>query len=154
MPILSSWPFGRQWWGYPFNDFHKLEREMRRLFDEAMDSFVDRRATSRRFPLTNVYETAESVVVEVAVPGVSVAELELSVTGDTLTLKGERKPELPEGATYVGKERHHGPFSRAVALPRSVDATQAKAEYADGILTVALPKAPEAKARTIQVKTG
>lgn len=152
MPILSPWSFGRRWWGDPSDGFHQLQREMRRLFDEAVGGFLDRRSTSRHFPLINVLESDDALIVQVALPGVVMEELELSVTGDTLTLQGERKLELPEGATYLGKERQQGPFSRAVTLPRSVDATQAKAEYADGILTVTLPKAPEARARVIHVK--
>ena len=152
MPILSAWPFGRRWWFDRSGEFHELEREMRRLFDETMGGFLNRRATSRRFPLTNVYESEDSVVVQVALPGVSVEELELNVTGDILKLEGERKPGLPEGASYLGNERQHGPFSRVVTLPQTVDATQAEAEYANGILTVTLPKAPEAKPRTIEVK--
>ena len=114
---------------------------------------MDRRATRRQFPLINVSESDDSVIVQAALPGVSVDELDLNVTGDVLRLEGERKAELPEGASYLGNERHHGPFSRIVTLPRSVDATRAKAEYANGILTVTLPKAPQSKPRTIEVKT-
>ncbi|GAH69250.1 unnamed protein product, partial [marine sediment metagenome] len=115
--------------------------------------FLDRRSSSRRFPPVNVYETDEEVVVRAEVPGVSVAELDLSVTGDTLALAGERRLELPEGASFLAQERQHGRFRRVVALPRSVDAQEAKAEYVDGVLTVRLRKAPGARPRTIEVKT-
>ncbi|MCK4300695.1 MAG: Hsp20/alpha crystallin family protein [Planctomycetes bacterium] len=146
MPILSHWPNWPQ-------ELRELHREMRRLFDESLSGFLDRRASSRRFPPINVYETDEEVVVRAEVPGVSVAELDLSVTGDTLALAGERRLELPEGASFLAQERQHGRFRRVVALPRSVDAQEAKAEYVDGVLTVRLRKAPGARPRTIEVKT-
>jgi len=153
MPILSHWPYWHRRQGGGWSELWELQREMRRLFDEGLEGFFDRRGASRRFPLVNVYETSDEIVVLVEVPGMSVGELELTVTGDTLKLEGDRRLELPEGASFVCQERQHGRFSRVVALPHSVDAEGAKAEYLDGVLSVALPKATETKPRTIQVKT-
>ena len=127
---------------------------MRRLFDENLSGFLDRRGSSRHFPPVNVSETDEEILVRAEVPGISVKELDLSVTGETLTLEGERLLELPEGATFLAQERQHGRFRRVVSLPRPVDAGQTKAEYADGVLTVRLRQAPGARPRIIKVKTG
>jgi len=153
MPILSGWP---DWSGTlgrsAAEELRRLEREVRRLFDESLGGFFDRRASERRFPPINIYETDEEVVVQAEVPGVPVEELDLTITGDTLTLEGERRLELPEGAGYITQERHHGRFRRVVGLPRSVEAESAQASYADGILTVRVPKAPEARTRVIEVK--
>ncbi len=147
MPILSHWPNWPQ-------ELHELHREMRRLFDENLSGFLDRRGSSRRFPPVNVSETDEEILVRAEVPGISVKELDLSVTGETLTLEGERLLELPEGATFLAQERQHGRFRRVVSLPRPVDARETNAEYADGVLTVRLRKAPGARPRIIAVKTG
>lgn len=153
MPILSGWP---DWSGLlgrsASEELRRLQREMRKLFDESLGGFFDRRASDRRFPPVNVYESEEEIVVRAEVPGVSVEELDLTITGDTLTLEGERRLELPEGADFITQERQHGRFRRVVALPRSVEAEAAQAAYLEGILTVRLPKAPEARARTIEVK--
>ena len=146
MPIRSHWPN----WPHELSELH---REMRRLFGESLSGFLDRRASSRRFPPINVYETDEEVVVQVEVPGVVVAALDLSVTGDTLDLAGERRLELPAGASFLAQERQHGRFRRVVTLPRSVDAQKAEADYVDGVLTVRLGKAPGARPRSIEVKT-
>jgi HSP20 family protein len=77
--------------------------------------------------------------------------IELSLHEDVLTVSGERKAEFNGGATLYRAERFTGRFSRAVSLPTRVVADKVQASYKDGILTVTLPKAEEAKARQIQV---
>ena len=146
MPIHGHWPDWPQRW-------MEFQQEMRRLFDESLGGFLDRRSASRRFPPVNLYETEGALVLLVEIPGVVIEQLDLSVTEDSLTLEGERRLECPEGATYVAQERQHGRFRRVVPLPQSVDAEKVKAEYTDGILTVTLPKAPAAEPRTVHVKT-
>lgn len=146
MPIRGHWPDWPQRW-------MEFQQEMRRLFDENLGGFLDRRGASRRFPPVNLYEREEDLVLRAEVPGVVIEELDLSVTGDSLTLEGERRLQLPQGASYVAQERQHGRFRRVVALPHPVDAQKVKAEYAEGILTVTMPKAKEAGPRTVKVKT-
>jgi len=153
MPILSHWPYWNRLYGHGVhNELYELHREMRRLFDESFRGFFDRRGSRRQFPPMNVHETDSDVIVRAELPGVTVDDVEVTVSGGTLRLEGERKLELPQGASFLCQERQHGAFSRTVSLPRSVDAAGAKAEYADGILTITVPKGPEAKARTIAVK--
>jgi HSP20 family protein len=102
----------------------------------------------------DVYETDEDVVVKASVPGVDPEELDISITGDTLTIKGEtRAEEEVEEESYVYRERRYGVFSRSMTIPTSVKTDEADAEFEDGILTLRLPKAEEVKPKTIKVKT-
>jgi HSP20 family protein len=120
--------------------------------DESLGGFPDRRKDSRKFPPVNLYETEAALVVRVEVPGIRIKELKRTVKGKSLTLEGERRLELPRGATYVAQERQHGRFRCVVRLPHPVDAKKLKVKYTDGILTVTLAKAAEAKPRTVRVK--
>lgn len=100
-----------------------------------------------------MYQTANDVVVKMALPGVKPEEVDISITGDTLTIKGEHKEE-PEVSQedYFYKERRFGAFSRSVTIPVSVQSDKAEATFEDGILTLVLPKAEEIKPKQIKVK--
>jgi len=104
-------------------------------------------------PAVDVFEDKENVRVRAELPGLKKNDIELSVQGDTLIIKGERKQEN-EGKkeNYHRKERVYGQFHRVIGLPVSVKANEVKATYKDGILGVMLPKKEEAKARQIQVE--
>jgi HSP20 family protein len=105
------------------------------------------------YPPVNVYNDGESYVVRAEVPGIDPADVDLEVTGDTLTLRGERKrPEVPEGAAYHRRERDFGRFRRSLSLPAQVDSTKVSATCTDGILEIRLPHAESAKRRRIDVK--
>jgi HSP20 family protein len=93
------------------------------------------------FPL-DVYETEDSLMVKAALPGVKPEEVEISVTGDTLTIKGEN---------YHRRELRYGSFCRSVPLPTGVNHHKAEAVFEQSVLTVTLPKAEEAKPKTIKV---
>lgn len=94
----------------------------------------------RLFPLLNVRQADDLYVVTAELPGLKSEDLEINVEGDTLSLKGERKPiELVEGASYHRRERASGKFHRSITLPTRVDADNVKATYKDGVLTVKLP---------------
>ncbi len=102
----------------------------------------------------DVYETDDAVVVKVAAPGVKPEDVQISVVGDTLTIRGEVKSEEKiENERYYVREMARGQFARAVTLPGPVQADKAKAEFENGILTIELPKAEEAKAKVIKVKS-
>ncbi|RLB35076.1 MAG: Hsp20/alpha crystallin family protein, partial [Deltaproteobacteria bacterium] len=92
--------------------------------------------------------------VRAELPGVKAEDLELSVTGDSLTLSGERKIAAEdENARYHRREREAGKFSRIVTLPAQVEPAKVEASCADGVLTVVLPKAEASKPKTISVKS-
>jgi HSP20 family protein len=140
----------------PFRDLVSLREAMDRLFEE---SFVSPRAG---WPVpveggalaVDVYETDDAVVVvKSAVPGIKPEELDITVTGDTLTIKGETKSEQEvKGENYVRREMRYGSFSRTVAIPGPIVADEAKAQFENGMLTLTLPKAEEVKPKAIKVK--
>jgi HSP20 family protein len=128
---------------------------MDRLFEE---SFV-RPRMGRILPGGNgtlavdMHETDDNVVVKAAIPGLDPDDLEITVTGDTLTIEGETEAEEEiEEENYICRERHYGVFSRSLAIPTSIKADEATAAYEKGILTLTLPKAEEAKPKAIEVK--
>jgi HSP20 family protein len=101
----------------------------------------------------DMYETDDSVVVQTGIPGVKADEIDVSVTGDTLTIKAETKAE--EEVTrenYLRRERRFGSYCRSVTLPGGLETDQAEADYTDGVLTLSFPKAEEVKPKTIEVK--
>jgi len=102
-------------------------------------------------PALDLYQDNDNVVAVVELPGMRKEDIEISLQDGTLSISGERKEETTtaEGATRT--ERFFGKFRRSVTLPTRVDANQVKASYKDGILTVMLPKAEEAKPKQIQI---
>jgi len=105
------------------------------------------------FPLMNITENKDNYYVRAELPGLKAEDLELSVTGDTLSISGERKiPAEDEKAQYHRREREAGRFSRIVSLPAQLDTGKVEASCTDGVLTVILPKAEVAKPRQIAIK--
>jgi HSP20 family protein len=102
----------------------------------------------------DMYETDESVVVKAAIPGVNADEIEVSVTGDTLTIRAETKEEEEiQRESYLRRERRFGSCCRTVTLPGGLEAEKAAADYTDGVLTLSFPKAEEVKPKSIKVTT-
>ena len=100
----------------------------------------------------DVYETDQNIVMKAELPGVDPKNVEIRVEDGTLYLKGERKFEKEvKEENYHRVERSYGSFTRSFALPSSVDAEKAAAEYKDGVLTLTLPKKEEAKPKTIKI---
>jgi HSP20 family protein len=129
-----------------------LRHEIDRLFEDWTSPFNGNLFRPAAFPAVNVWEDAENFYAEAELPGVTMEDLEVNVVGDELSIKGTRKP-MPEGAyTYHRQERGTGEFTRFVTLPALVDAAKVEAVLQDGVLTVTLPKAEEAKPKRIQVK--
>lgn len=140
--------------------FLSLQREIDRLFEDfTRGSFLMPRLDggTGRVPRINVSETETALEVEVELPGIDEKDVDVSVTEDLLTIKGERKQERDEKKKdYHLVERSYGAFSRSIPLPYAIDPDQVKARFAKGILTVTLPKPPEekSKARKIAVSPG
>jgi HSP20 family protein len=130
----------------PFRDFANLRRASNRLYRNPQYQ----RQTA--YPPLEMVDTGESVTITAEVPGVNKEEVELIVLGDTLTIAGEKKLPAAEGVTYVRHERPHGKFRRLINLPYSVAQDKIKASYREGILTITLPKAEEAKPRQISLE--
>jgi HSP20 family protein len=135
----------------PMREMMTLREAMDRLFDDAFTRPVN--ANNWGAPAIDLYQTNDNVVVKAALPGLKADDVQISITGDVLTLKGEFKQnnEVKE-TTYHIKEQRYGSFERSVMLPTDVETDKAKADFENGILTVTLPKAEQVKPRTITVK--
>ncbi|OGO13646.1 MAG: hypothetical protein A2Z66_09840 [Chloroflexi bacterium RBG_13_66_10] len=105
--------------------------------------------------LTDVLDSGRALVVRASMPGVTAEHLKVTLTGDTLTIKGEvRVDPAMEGGTYLRRERHTTTFARTLRLPIAVDAGQAEAVLREGVLTLTLPKRESVLPRAIEVSTG
>jgi HSP20 family protein len=141
----------------PLREVSRLRREMDRLFE---DFFGLRPAWGRAWemewaPAVDVAETADQVVVKAEVPGIDPKEINISLVGDVLTIKGEKKSEREEKKeSYHLVERSYGSFSRSLTLPAAVDADKIEAKYEKGVLTVTCPKKETVKPKAIPIKTG
>jgi HSP20 family protein len=139
----------------PFGDLVSLREAMDRLFEE---SFVRMRGLPTPFGAEalaiDMYETADSVVVQTGVPGVKPEDIDITISGDLLTIKGETTVEKKvEKENYIRQERRYGSFQRSVRLPASLVHDEAAATFEDGVLTLTIPKSEEAKPKTIKVET-
>lgn len=114
--------------------------------------FPDLAAVELRMPRLDVVDRDEEVVVKAEVPGVEKEDIEISLTGNLITVKGETKREKKEEkGDYYRCEISRGAFSRTVSLPAEVDDSKAKASLTDGVLEITLPKIETAKKRSIKV---
>jgi len=112
-------------------------------------------AAPASYPAMNVWMNDEGVVVTAELPGCSPDNIDVTVVGDTLTVKGSRsEEELPEGAVYHRRERACGSFSRAFTLPFEIEASDVDATFEQGVLRITLPRAEADKPRRIQVTRG
>ncbi len=130
----------------PFREMAAVQRAANSLFRDF--------ATRGRalYPPLEVVDKTDEVLIVAELPGVNKDEVEITVLGDTLTIAGEKKLPAEKDVTYIRHERPHGRFRRLVDLPYAVDHNKVAATYKDGILTVTLPKAEEAKPRQITVE--
>jgi HSP20 family protein len=141
----------------PGREMSDLQRELNRLFDSffGRELMPGHQGAGRELawaPVMDMYETKDELVVAAELPGVNEKDVQLSITGDVLTLRGERAPaqDMSQQTQYRG-ERWYGRFERSVALPIPVQADRVKASYRDGVLTVKLPKAEEIKPKEIKI---
>lgn len=133
------------------SQLERMQREMDRLLSAFRPSGVVHKPDV--YPPINLYKNDEGFIVRAEVPGVDPKSLDLEVTGDTLTLRGERPaPQVPEGASYHRRERDFGRFRRSLTLPEMVDSAKVMASCNDGVLEIHLPHSEQAKPRRIAVK--
>ena len=139
----------------PFSEMLSLREAMDSLFENAMIAPWSGRSAEGQggfgLPL-DVTENADNFVVKASIPGVKPEDLDVTVNGDTLTIKGELKAdEEKKEERYHVRERRWGTFHREIALPVSVDADHVQAEYNNGILTLTLPKSEMSKPKRITI---
>ena len=137
----------------PFREMTSLRDMMDRMFEEGFWRPPMPFSWAEGNLSVDVYETGDNVVVKTAIPGVKVEDIQVSVTGDTLTIRGERTlPEAGANASYHRRERDSGQFRRSFTLPKPIDNTKVVAGCINGVLELRLPYAEEAKRRKITVK--
>jgi HSP20 family protein len=148
MTNLTRWEPGRE--------MMTLREAMDRLFDDAFTRpfSLDRNGGSTwSSPAIDMYQTDNEVVVKAALPGIKADEVQINVTGDILTIKGETKhEEEKKDKSWHIREQRWGAFERSIRLPTGVVSDKAKADFDNGILTITLPKSEEVKPKTITVK--
>jgi HSP20 family protein len=144
----------------PFEELTRLQRDMTRLFDENYRSSA-RAANGDIFsakawaPAVDVREDENEVVVHAELPGVKQGDIDIEVTGDTLTIRGERKFEETEKKnSYIRVERTYGTFQRSFAIGVPIENDKVTATFKDGVLTVQLPKSEAVKPKKVTVGIG
>jgi HSP20 family protein len=131
-------------------------QQWRGEMDRLISDFFGRTESSTRgrsLPPVNIWEDGDNLLVEAELPGVQGEEVDISVVGDELTIKGRRSGG-EDGVTYHRRERTTSEFARVLRLPVEVDADRVNASLNDGVLLITLPKSEAAKPRRVQVKAG
>ena len=142
----------------PFREMSSLQERMNRLMSDfrTRSPFGEEEmAQGAWIPAVDIYETKESIVLNVELPGVTKEDIALEVKDSTLTIKGEKKLQKNvKEENFHRLERSYGSFTRAFTLPSTVQQDKVKAKFRDGILEIMLPKAEEAKPKQIKVDVG
>ncbi len=138
----------------PFNEIREIQNAVNKLFDE---SLFKRKGTKRELgfwePVVDIVETKDNYKVRAEMPGIPKDDIEISVSGDVLTIKGEKKQEKEEkDSNFYKRERVYGMFQRQLVLPQDIEADKIKANYKDGVLEVTIPKGEAAKPKKIKVE--
>ena len=150
MADLIRWRKGEDW------GLQQMRREMDRLFERFSEAWPFRSLpeTGRWMPSVDLSETDKELIVRAELPGMDSNEIDISLAGSLLTIKGERRHEREEKKeNFHLVERSSGSFSRSIQLPADVDADKIKANYKDGILSISMPKVKVEAVKKIQVKT-
>lgn len=151
----------------PLGDLVSLREAMNNLLEESFvrgpgEGAAAAPGATRGTPAglaVDVRETPEAFTITASVPGLQPDDVDISVLGDTLRISGERRDDAETqppsaGVRYIIRERRMGAFERTIRLPAAVRAAEAEAEFKDGVLSVTLPKADEAKPRSIPIRAG
>ncbi|MDR1608796.1 MAG: Hsp20/alpha crystallin family protein [Deltaproteobacteria bacterium] len=138
----------------PFWELEKMRSHMENVYNALAGGINQfRRNYTGVFPLVNTLEDNDNLYLTAELPGLAADQLELTIKGDTLTLKGAKTVvKADEGANYHRREREVGSFSRSLTLPIKVKAEDVAAVFKNGVLTITLPKAAEARAHQITVQ--
>ena len=136
----------------PYHEMARMNRLMDRWFEDMPHMWRGEFDGESYFPL-DLYETDEAIVAKATLPGVKPEDVEITITGETLTIRGETKREEEEKKrNYYRQESWHGSFARSIALPSQVEADKAEAVFENGVLKLTIPKAEAAKPKTIKIK--
>jgi len=139
---------------FPVMRLDSFRRDLDRLLNDFRTGFGDLWSSDEHvLPALNIWDDGQQLCAEAEVPGFKMDEIEVSVMGNQLTIKGRRESSAEEGTTFHRRERRTGEFMRTLTLPVDVDAEAVEATLKDGVLTVVMAKAKAALARKITVKS-
>lgn len=134
----------------PFEELDRMRRDLGRLLGDHTSPAAE--IPSGVFPLTNITEDSDAFYVRAELPGIKADDIDISITGNSLSLSGERTIAAEDqNVKYHRRERESGTFRRMIKLPSHVDTSKVSAQNSNGVLTVTLPKAEEAKPRQIPI---
>jgi HSP20 family protein len=150
---MERWrPFGVAERWDPFRGMGDIQTEMNRLFDTFTGRPMAGNGDRTWFPAVDVHETKDDLVLSFDIPGVSQKDVQVTIMGDLMTVRGERRFERENSEnSYHRVERVYGKFERTIQLPMTVQTDKVKANYRDGVLEVKLPKAEEVKPREVKI---
>jgi HSP20 family protein len=140
-------------WGGTFAPLLRLHGEMDRMFEDFFEGAPASRRYGAAYPALNTWEDGDAAYVEAELPGLGMEDIEVLVSGNGVTINGERKIEAAGGANWHRRERGQGRFSRAVTLPGEIDADKVDAKLQDGVLTVRLPRSESHRPKKVKVLT-
>ncbi len=151
---LIPWRPGKTWWD-SLRDLEAIQNEMNKMFNSSLVRWGDRDAgllEGAWSPAIDIYDSKDNIMVKADIPGMKKDEIEVSVYGDTLIIKGEKKQEKEvKEKDYVRTERFYGSFNRAISLPAAVDASKVNATYQNGVLELVLPKKEDSKPKQLKI---
>ena len=134
-----------------WQEMDQLQREMNRLFDTTSQGRV---FNPPSYPAVNIWTNDDGQIISAEMPGVHPGDIDIDVTGDALSISGERKPdEVAKNAYYHRRERSYGSFSRTIQLPFMVDTSKVEANFKNGVLMISLPRAEVDKPKKITIKS-
>jgi len=142
----------------PLKELEEMRKDMDRLFEDFFAPVARRRRWLKPeagvvIPNIELYDKKNEIVLKAELPGVNKEDIDLTITKDSLTLKGEvKKEEEIKEEDYYACERSYGSFTRAISLPVEVDSEKAKASFKNGVLEIVLPKKEEAKLKEIKIE--
>jgi HSP20 family protein len=134
-----------------WQEMDQLQHEMNRLFNATSKGRV---INSPNYPAINIWTNEDGQLISAEMPGVHPDDIDIDVTGDALSISGERKPDdVAKEARYHRHERNYGAFSRTIQLPFMVDTNKVKANFKNGVLLISLPRAEADKPKKITINT-
>jgi len=139
--------------GGAFSPLMRLHNDMNRLFEGFFEDRPDVRPYGAGYPALNTWEDGDSAWLEAELPGLSMDDIEVYVSGSEVTINGQRKIDAADGATWHRQERAQGKFSRTLSLPWEINADKVEAKLQNGVLTVRLPKCESCKPKKVKVLT-
>lgn len=146
MKMISRWD--------PFRDLSVLQDRINRIFSEATRGPAEAASARTWAPVVDILETDNDLIVRAELPGLKQQDIDIEVTDESLTVKGERKFDEAAKDQYIRIERPYGPFQRSFTIGVPIQHDKVKATYRDGILEVVIPKAEEVKPKKIPIEAG